>query len=58
MQSAIQLQELLAVYYRKSYPAYKSLKGVYQFQKYILCNRPCTGRSLCVPISCERKNFP
>lgn len=36
MQSAIQLQELLRSINRKSYPAYKSLKGVYQFQKYIL----------------------
>ena len=36
MQSATQLQELLRSINRKSYPAYKSLKGVYQFQKYIL----------------------
>lgn len=36
MQSATQLQELLRSVNRKSYPAYKSLKGVYQFQKYIL----------------------
>ena len=36
MQSAIQLQDLLRSVNRRSYPAYKSLKGVYQFQKYIL----------------------
>ena len=36
MQSAIQLQDLLRSINRRSYPAYKSLKGVYQFQKYIL----------------------
>ena len=36
MHSATQLQELLRSVNRKSYPAYKSLKGVYQFQKYIL----------------------
>ena len=36
MQSAEQLQEMLRSINRKSYPAYKSLKGAYQFQKYIL----------------------
>lgn len=36
MQSAEQLQELLRSINRKSYPAYKSLKGTYQFSKYIL----------------------
>ena len=42
MQSATQLQELLRSVNRKSYPAYKSLKGVYQFQKYILAIDPGT----------------
>lgn len=36
MQSSVQLQELLRSIDRKSYPAYKSLKGSYQFPKYIL----------------------
>ena len=36
MQSAEQLQELLRSINRKSYPVYKSLKGTYQFSKYIL----------------------
>ena len=36
MQSSFQLQELLRSINRKSYPAYKSLKGAYQFKKYIL----------------------
>ena len=36
MQSSFELQELLRSINRKSYPAYKSLKGVYQFKKYIL----------------------
>ena len=36
MQSSFELQELLQSINRKSYPAYKSLKGVYQFKKYIL----------------------
>ena len=36
MQSSFQLQELLHSINRKSYPAYKSLKGAYQFKKYIL----------------------
>ena len=36
MQSSKQLQELLHSIHRKSYPAYKSLKGVYQFSDYLL----------------------
>ncbi|MDO4276467.1 MAG: ABC-ATPase domain-containing protein [Eubacteriales bacterium] len=36
MQSSRQLQDLLHSIDRKSYPAYKSLKGCYQFDKYIL----------------------
>lgn len=36
MQSSTQLQELLRSVNRKSYPAYKSLKGIYQFPKYML----------------------
>ena len=36
MQTGTQLQELLRSVNRKSYPAYKSLKGIYQFPKYIL----------------------
>ena len=33
MQTGTQLQELLRSVNRKSYPAYKSLKGIYQFPK-------------------------
>ena len=36
MQSSTQLQELLRSINRKSYPAYKSLKGAYQFPGYVL----------------------
>ena len=36
MQSANQLQDMLRSINRKSYPAYKSLKGAYQFPKYVL----------------------
>ena len=36
MQSSSQLQDMLHSINRKSYPAYKSLKGVYQFKKYVL----------------------
>ena len=36
MQTSNQLQELLRSINRKSYPAYKSLKGTYQFPEYIL----------------------
>lgn len=36
MQSANQLQDMLRSINRKSYPAYKSLKGAYQFKKYVL----------------------
>ena len=36
MQTSSQLQELLRSINRKSYPAYKSLKGMYQFPGYLL----------------------
>ena len=36
MQSSNQLQDMLRSINRKSYPAYKSLKGAYQFKKYVL----------------------
>lgn len=36
MQQASDLQNLLRSIHRKSYPAYKSLKGVYQFDRYLL----------------------
>ncbi len=36
MQSSSQLRELLSSVHRKSYPAYKSLKGLYQFGFYTL----------------------
>ena len=36
MQSSAELKEQLRSLNRKSYPAYKSLKGTYRFQKYIL----------------------
>lgn len=36
MQSSNQLQDLLRSVNRKSYPAYKSLKGIYQFDRYQL----------------------
>lgn len=36
MQTDNQLRELLRSVHRKSYPAYKSLKGAYQFDRYIL----------------------
>ena len=36
MQSSAQLKELLHSINRKSYPAYKSLRGAYQFDSYIL----------------------
>ena len=36
MQQSSDLQNLLRSIHRKSYPAYKSLKGVYQFDRYLL----------------------
>lgn len=36
MQQSTDLQNLLHSVHRKSYPAYKSLKGSYQFDNYIL----------------------
>ena len=36
MQTSSQLQELLRSINRKSYPAYKSLRGIYQFPGYLL----------------------
>ena len=45
MQSANQLQDMLRSINRKSYPAYKSLKGAYQFKKYVLSIDHVQGRS-------------
>lgn len=36
MQSSSQLRDLLLSIHRKSYPAYKSLKGIYQFDGFLL----------------------
>ena len=36
MQQSTELQNLLHSVHRKSYPAYKSLRGSYQFDHYIL----------------------
>lgn len=36
MLSASQLQDSLRLIHRKSYPAYKSLKGIYRFDRYLL----------------------
>ena len=49
MQSSFQLQELLRSINRKSYPAYKSLKGAYQFKKYILSIDHVQGDSFASP---------
>ena len=36
MKQSTELQQLLSSIHRKSYPAYKSLKGVYDFRDYVL----------------------
>ena len=46
MQSSNQLQDMLHSINRKSYPAYKSLKGAYQFNKYVLSIDHVQGLSL------------
>lgn len=36
MKQSTELQQLLSSIHRKSYPAYKSLKGIYDFRDYVL----------------------
>ena len=49
MQSSAQLKELLHSINRKSYPAYKSLRGAYQFDSYILSIDHVQGDSFASP---------
>ena len=64
MQTGTQLQELLRSVNRKSYPAYKSLKGIYQFPKYILSIDHVQGDPFASPshvsvrISHKTSDFP
>ena len=46
MQQATELKKQLQSIHRKSYPAYKSLKGSYQFGHYILLHLPHTSVSI------------
>lgn len=57
MQSSNQLQDMLHSINRKSYPAYKSLKGEYQFNKYVLSIDHVHGRSICVTVPLQCENF-
>ena len=64
MQSSEQLRELLHSVNRKSYPAYKSLKGTYQFKGYILSIDHVQGDPFASPshigvrISHKQAGFP
>ncbi|MDC7289542.1 ABC-ATPase domain-containing protein [Blautia schinkii] len=64
MQSSKQLQDLLRSVNHKSYPAYKSLKGVYQFDRYVLSIDHVQGDPFASPshisvkISHENAGFP
>ena len=49
MQASAQLKELLHSINRKSYPAYKSLRGAYQFDRYILSIDHVQGDPLPLP---------
>ena len=55
MQSSAQLKELLHSINRKSYPAYKSLRGAYQFDSYILSIDHVQGGSFCLSLSHQCK---
>ncbi len=58
MQSSAQLKELLHSINRKSYPAYKSLRGAYQFDRYILSLDHVLGGSFCLSLSHQCDSFP
>ena len=64
MQSSNQLQDMLHSINRKSYPAYKSLKGAYQFKKYVLSIEHVQGDPFASPshvsvkISHREAGFP
>lgn len=64
MQSSAQLKELLHSINRKSYPAYKSLRGAYQFDRYILSIDHVQGDPFASPshisvkLSHRDTNFP
>lgn len=64
MQTSSQLQDLLHSIHRKSYPAYKSLKGIYQFENYLLSIDHVQGdpfaspSSISVKISHKAAGFP
>mgnify|MGYP000500137598 CR=1 FL=1 len=57
MQSSNQLQDMLHSINRKSYPAYKSLKGAYQFNKYVLSIDHVQGDPFASPSHISVKNF-
>lgn len=50
MQQSTDLQNMLHSIHRKSYPAYKSLKGAYQFGHYILSVDHVQGDLLPLPL--------
>lgn len=64
MNTAAQLSQQLEAIDRKSYPAYKSLKGMYQFPEYILCIDHVQGDPFAAPskihveINREKAAFP
>ena len=64
MQSSSQLQDMLHSINRKSYPAYKSLKGTYQFKGYMLSIDHVQGDPFASPshisvrISHKQAGFP
>ena len=60
MQSANDLKQLLLSINHKSYPAYKSTRGAYQFPRYTLSIDHVQGDPFAAQRSCEWKNcrFP
>ena len=49
MKTSEELHQQLHEIHRKSYPAYKSLKGIYQFQNYLLCIQHVQGDPFASP---------
>ena len=58
MKSSSDLKTMLASIHRKSYPAYKDLRGIYSFGDYTLSINHVQGDPLCGALQSECENPP
>ena len=58
MNNSEELRQQLHSINRKSYPAYKALKGVYHFGNYLLSIDHVQGDPFASPFSRKRPDFP